>query len=464
MTAINIGVILQSNGDRWGIGGSLGGEDLTANLVLRIWNRSVTEFVYMENIANGHITLGNDLIDQTSRQVRIINSAVSSSSVLQKADTGSGYWLDSTAGQPYDLFKQDVTDALGELKLDGVILVGGENEAIELTVTQNEMEVGLTSLISNIRSDFTTPSGGVVPIVISRLVGITAVADSFQVPIRDAQVAVGNTLSLVATTVDNTDLALADSLHLTPAAYITHAERNLATLNTVADFSEEKVMEIGLSLTKAIDEGYVDDTGGGAGSGAQASPTVTENYRSDDNIFRTFTASAGDTVETVSAYGGSFSGTRFAMVGISKISTGELLADSVHEFGFTGSLLSQFDHTFPAPIELEGGEDYGFVIVASGSQPLIGSAFTVSGFTSDTDTSDVSGELNATFATDGTINKDLMIWFPVIALADNFQSSNRKAFRDSLQKNQSPNYKTRGGQGNQSGSGVKHRSPLIKIR
>lgn len=43
-------------------------------------------------------------------------------------------------------------------------------------------------------------------------------------------------------------------------------------------------------------------------------------------------------------------------------------------------------------------------------------------------------------------------------------STGMKAFKHSLQASLTPNYKTRSGQGNQSGSAVKHRSPLVKIR
>jgi len=238
--ALTIGVIGQSNGQRWNDAVN-GGTDLTANAKLTVWNGAA--FVNPGTTANGQISFANALIASTGEDVRLINSAIGGSSLSLAAENGFGYWLDTAVSSIYDDFKTDVAAAVGSLTLDAVIIINGERDAV-FGISEAVFDSDLTGLINDqIRTDFAIAGPfAPLPVVIMRLGDIDATPAGQLTAIRNAQVSVGAALANCVTSVDNSDIPLIDNVHYTPAGYTTHGTR---AFNSYTELRESGQMQFG---------------------------------------------------------------------------------------------------------------------------------------------------------------------------------------------------------------------------
>jgi len=162
---LTVGIIGQSNGVN--MRSASYGSTLTANANLKLWD-GVSAYA-TPTFGDGQISFGNDLITKFGGDVFMVNSAVGNTSLLAASAPIEGYWLDQTASAIDDDFKTDVTAAEGALELDFIIYWQGVRDAQEGT-TSASYKQGLLDLIDQIRSDFTTPTGGTVPIIIPQLI------------------------------------------------------------------------------------------------------------------------------------------------------------------------------------------------------------------------------------------------------------------------------------------------------
>lgn len=220
---ILIGCIGQSNIQNWFTDGS----GQTPNALLRKYDPS--GWAVLGAASNGATAFGNRIITNLTSAVPVglVDYAVSGAALRSEADGGSGYWLDTSASSIYDDFKVAVTALGGELEF--VIYGQGERDALSAVVTEAEYLAttgGLQDFIANqIRTDITNASDQTnLPFIIGLLGRGTAGVDAHFQAIRNAQ-------EYVATNVADcyrfmsTDLALVDTIHLTPASYTTHGQR-----------------------------------------------------------------------------------------------------------------------------------------------------------------------------------------------------------------------------------------------
>jgi hypothetical protein len=215
-----VAVIGGSNASAWFTSGTA----LTADPLLRKYDGS-----YLDIGANGDgvKSFGNTLAANMATPVPVMfmDYGVDDSALLSEVDAGASFWLSASGGQPYPVFASAVSAVGGAF--ESVVWIQGERDARSGTVTQTEYQNGLSTLISNIRADFINGSNkSAIPVLVSRLGRGTNVADtdaSFQ-DIRDAE----DQVSLLVTEVyanEAYDLALADEVVYTSAAFATHGER-----------------------------------------------------------------------------------------------------------------------------------------------------------------------------------------------------------------------------------------------
>ena len=181
----------------------------------------------------------------------------------------------------------------------------------------------------------------------------------------------------------------------------------------------ENIVTIGLTLAQAILDGYVDDTGGGSGTGASNSVAQIFNRVSGDDATRKYTALNGDHAVGLAAYvSNAGASPRTVTIGIWRESDGQLLAGSGHDFVIAPSagVLGAESFTYPSPIPLVAGEVYRMVNVGvTASNVNIGDASSVTLITSQQDASDTSAVLNDPVVPEGAnLNRDFIMSAAVV--------------------------------------------------
>lgn len=172
---------------------------------------------------NGANTFGNAMVAALGGNipVALLRYAIGATSLLQVADAGNGWWLNTAGGSPYALFKAGV-DSIGG-KLEAVAWAQGEQDGFSNAVSQSDYATALATLCARIRTDFAQPTLPIVIVPLGRYTNAGPTDASWQ-GIQSALATVGgqanNTLSSTVL-----DLALADGVHFTDAAYSTHATR-----------------------------------------------------------------------------------------------------------------------------------------------------------------------------------------------------------------------------------------------
>lgn len=233
-TAVNITGI-----KHWGVGcfiGAIGqseivhadtdGTAVSPNGLLAQYTGSAgTAWSLRSTTGNGLNTIGNAIIAGLggSVPVWILKYAVGATALIQAADAGNGYWLNTAAGSLYDLFKQGVNSVGG--KLEAIIWDQGQQDGYSAAVSQSTYNAGLQTLFSRIRTDF---GQSTLPIVVIPLGNYTAasspITDASWEGVRQAQIEVGQlTSNTLASAMQ--DIALVDGVHYTSAAFITYGNR-----------------------------------------------------------------------------------------------------------------------------------------------------------------------------------------------------------------------------------------------
>jgi len=172
------------------------------------------------NTGAGAITFANALQTAQSIPVGLLDYGVDGAGLTAAGDRGSGYWADSTPGEPYPLFAAGLTAAGG--KLEGVIWAQGESDALN-SVSGSSYASALTTLCAQIRTD---TGQAALPIFIAPLGRTThaSATDSNWQAIKDALLsgAAATNNYLAAQT---HDLTMADTLHYDATGYANFATR-----------------------------------------------------------------------------------------------------------------------------------------------------------------------------------------------------------------------------------------------
>lgn len=217
------GLIGQSNIENYTAVGAIGGAVNNT-----IWNG----VSYVAPTTNGSVSFGNTMAVGTGQPCQQINSAISATALLSIADTGAGFWLDTDALEPYDVFKSDVMAAEGSLSIHSLTFGQGERDARSGLVSREDYRDGLLTLIDRIRTDFTNLSGlPNLPIVITGLGRDTVgTNDNAWQGIREAQYDVQALRSNVLVSATTLDLTPDTEVHFTAAGYTIHGFRQATAI------------------------------------------------------------------------------------------------------------------------------------------------------------------------------------------------------------------------------------------
>lgn len=215
------------------------GTDVTPDALLAEYSGSDgTGWAARTTTGNGANAFGNRLITELGGTVPVflLNYSVGATA-LNSAGGGSGYWMNTAGGSPYDLFIDGVISAGG--KLEAVFWAQGEQDGFSTAVSEAQYQSDLETFIARIRTDLGQASLPFIITPLGRYTNAGPTNASWQ-GIKNAQLTVGEQANngLAAS---NDDLALVDGVHYTNAAAITHATRGaIATAFALGESAYER--------------------------------------------------------------------------------------------------------------------------------------------------------------------------------------------------------------------------------
>lgn len=166
----------------------------------------------------------NAINDATGIPVAVIPHAVSSTALHVDAAGANPYW-GQPSGSLYTTFKSYI-DGRSSSRLEGILWIQGEQDALNGTVTREEYATALTALVAQFRSDFANGSGkSNLPIYVLELGRSIGGNNAYYQAIRDAQKDVAAAVADVYISATLMDLPLRDTVHYTDAAFLTVARR-----------------------------------------------------------------------------------------------------------------------------------------------------------------------------------------------------------------------------------------------
>ena len=190
---------------------------------------------------NGAITFANKLNDELGVAIFLLDYGIGAAALLQAADFGNGYWLNTTGGSIYDDFKQGVNTATNGNNVIARIMWGqGEAEQVTSTgVTYAQYLAAQTDFFTNqVRSDFTAPSGTLkvyVGLLGRNLGGNTTDVDADEIVRAQKDFIISDSSAYLSSF--PYDLAMVDNNHFTAASYETIYEREAQSVLTVEGVS-----------------------------------------------------------------------------------------------------------------------------------------------------------------------------------------------------------------------------------
>lgn len=230
--------------NKWGIGILIGviGQSQARNYFTTGSGQSPDDLIRKYNelgwdvlgaASNGATAIGNTILAGLTTPVPIglLDYGVGGTGLT--SGVGGDYWLDLTAGKPWDLFLTGVTAVGGEM--EGIIWCQGEADAWS-GVTYSAYYTGLAVLAARLRSNITNRSGETnLPVYVSLLGRETTSpptngTDAEYNDIRNAQIVFCGAAADTYLAANAIPLSLADNVHRDAAGYTDEGEQIAQTI------------------------------------------------------------------------------------------------------------------------------------------------------------------------------------------------------------------------------------------